>query len=144
MNIDISRTRDIIGVMNPIIVFKALSNETRLQILHWLKEPEKHFPSQEGGDSKKNRGLCRSYSRKGRIIAIDGFPISADASESRSVGSDTSRPMDILQKKRTGFSSVGRLYSGTIIDKIPIIHGWVSYRNSPCIYSVSISKNINI
>ncbi|ALS24638.1 ArsR family transcriptional regulator [Paenibacillus naphthalenovorans] len=57
MNIDISRTRDIIGVMNPIIVFKALSNETRLQILHWLKEPEKHFPSQEGGDSKKI-GVC--------------------------------------------------------------------------------------
>lgn len=45
------------SVMNPILVFKALSNETRLQILHWLKEPEKHFPSQEGGDSKKI-GVC--------------------------------------------------------------------------------------
>lgn len=37
--------------MEPIEVFKALSNETRLNILQWLKEPEKHFPkmSIEGG-----------------------------------------------------------------------------------------------
>lgn len=27
-------------------VFKALSNETRLKILEWLKEPEKNFPPQ--------------------------------------------------------------------------------------------------
>lgn len=32
--------------MDPIDVFKALSNETRLHILKWLKEPEKHFPKQ--------------------------------------------------------------------------------------------------
>ena len=37
--------------MEPIEIFKALSNETRLNILQWLKEPEKHFPkvSIEGG-----------------------------------------------------------------------------------------------
>ena len=29
-----------------IEVFKALSNETRLKILKWLKEPEKNFPPQ--------------------------------------------------------------------------------------------------
>jgi DNA-binding transcriptional ArsR family regulator len=46
--------------MDPIIIFKALSNDTRLQILDWLKEPEKHFPSQEGGDSKKI-GVCVSH-----------------------------------------------------------------------------------
>lgn len=28
-------------------IFKVLSNETRLQILHWLKEPEEYFPNQE-------------------------------------------------------------------------------------------------
>lgn len=33
--------------MNELEVFKALSNTTRLQILHWLREPEKHFPPQE-------------------------------------------------------------------------------------------------
>ncbi|MDO3411624.1 metalloregulator ArsR/SmtB family transcription factor [Saccharibacillus sp. CPCC 101409] len=32
--------------MKPIDVFKALSNDTRLHILGWLKEPEKHFPAQ--------------------------------------------------------------------------------------------------
>lgn len=29
-----------------IDVFKALSNETRLQILMWLRNPEKNFPPQ--------------------------------------------------------------------------------------------------
>ncbi|WP_026293909.1 ArsR/SmtB family transcription factor [Saccharibacillus kuerlensis] len=32
--------------MKTIDMFKALSNETRLQILNWLKEPDKHFPAQ--------------------------------------------------------------------------------------------------
>ncbi|MBA4699613.1 MAG: winged helix-turn-helix transcriptional regulator [Ruminococcus sp.] len=32
--------------MNKIEIFKALSNETRLNIIEWLKEPEKNFPPQ--------------------------------------------------------------------------------------------------
>ncbi|QDH21512.1 ArsR/SmtB family transcription factor [Saccharibacillus brassicae] len=32
--------------MKTIDIFKALSNETRLSMLGWLKEPEKHFPAQ--------------------------------------------------------------------------------------------------
>ena len=32
--------------MDTIEVFKALSNETRLHILEWLREPEKNFPTQ--------------------------------------------------------------------------------------------------
>lgn len=32
--------------MDQLEVFKALSNKTRLQILEWLKEPDKHFPPQ--------------------------------------------------------------------------------------------------
>lgn len=32
--------------MKTIDIFKALSNETRLLILYWLKEPQKHFPAQ--------------------------------------------------------------------------------------------------
>src|SRR5471030_2485165 len=31
--------------MNMITVLKALSNEKRLKILQWLKEPKKHFVS---------------------------------------------------------------------------------------------------
>ncbi|MES9718927.1 transcriptional regulator, partial [Bacillus safensis] len=36
--------------MEPIEVFKALSNESRLQILQWLKEPDRHFTPHEGID----------------------------------------------------------------------------------------------
>ncbi|OIK12631.1 metalloregulator ArsR/SmtB family transcription factor [Bacillus sp. MUM 13] len=43
--------------MKPIDIFKALSNETRLQILEWLKEPEKHFSSQEMRDFQE-AGVC--------------------------------------------------------------------------------------
>lgn len=32
--------------MNEIDIFKALANETRLNILKWLKDPEKYFPPQ--------------------------------------------------------------------------------------------------
>ena len=32
--------------MSKLDIFKALSNETRLSILKWLKEPEKYFPPQ--------------------------------------------------------------------------------------------------
>lgn len=47
--------------MNEIDIFKALSNETRLNILAWLKEPERNFPPQglhipEGAEFKG--GVC--------------------------------------------------------------------------------------
>ena len=32
--------------MDTLEIFKALANETRLNIMAWLKEPEKHFPPQ--------------------------------------------------------------------------------------------------
>src|SRR5436190_20245052 len=37
--------------------FKALANERRLQILEWLKDPERHFPPQVDGDLVKD-GVC--------------------------------------------------------------------------------------
>lgn len=43
--------------MDQLEVFKALSNKTRLQILQWLKEPEKYFPEQEHADFE-NVGVC--------------------------------------------------------------------------------------
>jgi ArsR family transcriptional regulator len=33
--------------MDQVELFKALSNKTRLQMLAWLKDPEKNFPDQE-------------------------------------------------------------------------------------------------
>ncbi|WP_027415641.1 ArsR/SmtB family transcription factor [Aneurinibacillus terranovensis] len=44
-------------------LFKVLSNETRLQILLWLKEPEKYFPPQHSSDSYEN-GVCVSHIQK--------------------------------------------------------------------------------
>lgn len=42
--------------MNMNLVLKAISNEKRLKILHWLKEPKKHFSSQHC-DVEKD-GVC--------------------------------------------------------------------------------------
>jgi len=41
--------------MDQVEIFKALSNKTRLQILNWLKEPEKNFPEQCDG---YENGIC--------------------------------------------------------------------------------------
>ena len=59
--------------METLLIFKALSNETRNQILEWLKEPDKHFgvqsclPSDTDfinsvcvGDIQKKAGLSQS------------------------------------------------------------------------------------
>jgi DNA-binding transcriptional ArsR family regulator len=37
--------------------FRALANPKRLQILEWLKDPEKHFPPQVDGDLVED-GVC--------------------------------------------------------------------------------------
>jgi ArsR family transcriptional regulator len=39
------------------MVVKALANDKRLQILHWLKEPREHFPPQVDGDLVRD-GVC--------------------------------------------------------------------------------------
>lgn len=38
-------------------IFRALANQNRLLILHWLKHPTKHFPPQVDGDLVKD-GVC--------------------------------------------------------------------------------------
>lgn len=40
-------------------VFKALSNATRLSILEWLKDPERHFPPPDA-DAALGVGVCVS------------------------------------------------------------------------------------
>lgn len=55
--------------MDPVEIFKALSNKTRLQILQWLKEPQLNFPEQAEfgygngvcvGQIQKKAGLSQS------------------------------------------------------------------------------------
>ncbi|MFQ4144796.1 metalloregulator ArsR/SmtB family transcription factor [Chlorogloeopsis sp. ULAP02] len=43
-------------------IFKVLANETRLQILQWLKEPEANFPPQDVDPSTV--GVCVSSIQK--------------------------------------------------------------------------------
>jgi DNA-binding transcriptional ArsR family regulator len=43
--------------MKIAIVFRALANERRLQILEWLREPRKHFREQVDGDLVED-GVC--------------------------------------------------------------------------------------
>ena len=38
-------------------VFRALANDRRLQILHWLRDPRRHFPPQIDGDLVQD-GVC--------------------------------------------------------------------------------------
>jgi DNA-binding transcriptional ArsR family regulator len=45
--------------MDTLNIFKSLSNEARLQILEWLKEPQKHFEPQ-GDIDLKETGVCVS------------------------------------------------------------------------------------
>ena len=43
--------------MKMVKAIKALSNERRLLILHWLKDPTEHFPPQVDGDLERD-GVC--------------------------------------------------------------------------------------
>jgi DNA-binding transcriptional ArsR family regulator len=43
--------------MKPDRVFQALANDKRLQILDWLREPQRHFPPQVDGDLVRD-GVC--------------------------------------------------------------------------------------
>jgi ArsR family transcriptional regulator len=45
------------------MVLKALSNDTRLQILEWLKEPRANFDQQDVGDMVED-GVCVSLIQK--------------------------------------------------------------------------------
>ena len=45
-------------------VFKALSNEARLKILYWLKDPTTHFDTKRQGEEEMNKvGVCVSQIR---------------------------------------------------------------------------------
>jgi len=41
-------------------ILKALANENRLQILHWLKEPEQHFPPHQEVEGFA-QGVCVKF-----------------------------------------------------------------------------------
>jgi len=42
-------------------VFKALANPVRLQVLQWLRDPERHFPAEEAIADPHEVGVCVSH-----------------------------------------------------------------------------------
>lgn len=49
--------------MDPIAVFKALSNPNRLRIFQWLADPTAHFPPQSEEDIE-DVGVCVDFIRQ--------------------------------------------------------------------------------
>lgn len=56
--------------MKILEVIKALSNQTRLDILTWLKEPFDYFPAEELTDYKASLGVCVSDIAKKAKMSI--------------------------------------------------------------------------
>ncbi|MET0242718.1 MAG: ArsR family transcriptional regulator, partial [Flavitalea sp.] len=46
--------------MKLLEIIKSLSNQTRLDILTWLKDPVSHFPAEELAGYKPSLGVCVS------------------------------------------------------------------------------------
>lgn len=49
--------------MKSELIFRALANTNRLQILAWLRDPRKHFPPQVHGDLVRD-GVCGLFIAK--------------------------------------------------------------------------------
>jgi DNA-binding transcriptional ArsR family regulator len=58
-----TRKKNLEDIMELLDVLKALSNETRLQIIQWLKQPDVHFPKPLHGDIHED-GVCVSDIQK--------------------------------------------------------------------------------
>jgi DNA-binding transcriptional ArsR family regulator len=43
---------------NQVLVFKALANESRLKILQWMKDPEKHFGCDRPTGDSRGKLVC--------------------------------------------------------------------------------------
>ncbi|RYF97062.1 MAG: transcriptional regulator, partial [Chitinophagaceae bacterium] len=54
--------------MKLLEVIKSLSNQTRLDILTWLKDPRSNFPADDLADYKPSLGVCVSdIARKAKM-----------------------------------------------------------------------------
>jgi ArsR family transcriptional regulator len=60
--------------MELLEVIKSLSNQTRLNILEWLKDPFAHFPKEELADYKPELGVCVSDIAKKAECLFLPFP----------------------------------------------------------------------
>lgn len=105
--------------MEPLLIFKALSNETRRQIMLWLKHPEQYFdekPYLQQGLSFQT-GVC-----VGDIQAKAGLAQSVISSylltmQKPSYWSRANRKMDVLPPEREDHSAIFRVRPKGIIKK---------------------------
>ncbi len=44
--------------MDQVLVFKALANKSRLQILHWMKDPQQHFGGEGPSGGPRGKLVC--------------------------------------------------------------------------------------
>ena len=95
--------------MNETDIFRALANETRLNILKWLREPGKNFPPQgihiPEGDSFEN-SVC-----VGSICDLAGLSQSVISKylgmmERRAPGIRPLRQMDLLPPERRKYQEI--------------------------------------
>jgi len=50
--------------MDEIAIFKALANESRLKILHWMRDPDKHFGPAPNGECRERRVCVGEIQKK--------------------------------------------------------------------------------
>jgi hypothetical protein len=78
-------------------VIKALANDSRLEIMRWLKEPRRHFPPQVEGDLVAD-GVCGLFiAQKLGVRPANGQRASARARPRRTDSVPTHQAMDVLQ-----------------------------------------------
>lgn len=51
-------------MMDEIAIFKALANESRLKILRWMRDPDKHFGPAPNGESRERRVCVGEIQKK--------------------------------------------------------------------------------
>ena len=50
--------------MDEVAIFKALANESRLKILHWMRDPDKYFGAAPNGECRENRVCVGEIQKK--------------------------------------------------------------------------------
>jgi len=50
--------------MDEVLVFKALANESRLKILRWMRDPDRHFGPAPNGECRENRVCVGEIQKK--------------------------------------------------------------------------------
>lgn len=50
--------------MDEVSVFKALANESRLKILRWMRDPDRHFGPAPNGQCRENRVCVGEIQKK--------------------------------------------------------------------------------